>query len=359
MERDALDAYPDALLAALVYAACLVSPRRHGVAGALLAAATAVLVRRAALTRSSPRWAMNAALMCGLASPIFSLGARGSSAYGYAAFGGALGMLGLLTEGLVWPAVSGVGFGLSWAARPEGALFVAAAALYYAVHQRSRLLPFLIGAALAAGVSRAAHLHAAVPSSLPGGLRLELLLAGLLSPARGLSLYFPAAAFGAWGLITASRDPRARWAPYLAAACAATWVYCAVRSSWTAGDAFGTPGFALVAVVLSAACAGLEAEVLSAPRLRRAWALAFALGFLVHASGAYLRRPGDGATLIDQEESLWTPASFPLAAPFGGEGPLRETPQPWRSVYALTLLGLIGGGAGWWGLRRLDRDAAR
>jgi hypothetical protein len=330
--------------------------------GALITAASVVLFRRAAARRASPRWALDCALLYGLGTFACSVSSQALYSHGPAQLGVALGLLGLLSEGPRWSAAAGFGFALAWTGREDAALFGFAAAAYLLVHRRDRLPAFAAGALppfvlnlaywrFYSGAFRPPYYFA--QKGMFGAPSVPALVAMLFSPSRGLLPFFPAAAFGLWGAMKAARDPRARWAPYFAAACAATWVFFATRTTWTAGNSFGQRYFAVVALVLALFCADLEPEIRASRLLRAAWPAVFAFCVLVHMLGADFQWPGYRMTLAEQAATLWSPRLFPPVFAFVDVGPLGATPWPWRLCYGVMLMALVAAPAWLWSARRL------
>lgn len=319
------------------------------IAGAAVTAGSVVLVRRTLATRCSARWAAACALLYGLGTFCYSVLSQANYSQSLAQFGVALGLLGLAEDGGAWSALGGLGFGLAWAARDDSAIFVAAAGLYLLVHRRDRIPAWVAGAAapvlltLAYWLRYAGAFHPpywATQASMFAPLDPGALAAMLVSPSRGLLLFFPMLAFCAWGAGKAFRDPRARWAPYFAAAAASVWVLFGFRSSWTAGNSYGERYFALALLPPCLFLGELEDEVLGSPRLRAAWVWTFAFCVLVHAAGANFRWPGYNWSLDEQVRTVWRARMFPLLQIFVDGGPIDGTPQPWRTPYGLLLLGL-------------------
>lgn len=368
-----LSAYPVApgVLAAPLYAIPALFVRAptdaflHNLAkisGALMTAASVVVFRRAAARRASPRWALDCAVLYGLGSYAFSVSSQALYSHALAAFGVALGLLGLFSEGDAWSAAAGFGLALAWAAREDSLVFAAAAGAYFLFHRRDRLAAFLAGAALPAALNLAYWHHYtgtfrppyyALQANLFSGLDLGAMAGMILSPSRGFLFFFPAAAFGVWGAARAFRRG-AWWAFYVAGACAATWLAFGMRSSWTAGNTYGDRYFAVVCMVLALFAAEVEAPVRASPALCAAWTWTFAFCVLVHAVGAAFQWPGFNATLARQEALVWKLRSFPLFHAFVDGGPIGATPQPWRTLYGLTLMALVAVPAWRWSRRRLE-----
>ena len=333
------------------------------ISGALMTAASVVVFRRAAARRASPRWALDCALLYGLGSYAFSVSSQALYSHAPAQLGVALGLLGLLSEGEGWSTAAGFGFALAWTGREDSAVFGAAAGAYLLFHRRDRIAAFLAGAFVPAVLNLAYWHHYTgtfrppyfeLQSDLFGGLNVEALAGTIFSPSRGMLFFFPAAAFGVWGAARAARDARARWAPYFAAACAATWVAFALRSSWTAGNSYGDRYFAVVCMVLALFAAELEAAVRRTRARRAVWSAVFAFCVLVHAVGAAFQWPGYRMTLGQQAATVWSLKMFPLVHAFVDDGPISATPQPWRVLYGLALMALIAVPAWRWSRGRLN-----
>ena len=334
------------------------------ISGALITAASVVVFRRAAARLASPRWALDCALLYGLASYAFSVSSQALYSHAPAAFGVALGLLGLLSEGDGMSALAGFGFALAWASREDSLVFLAAAGVYLLLHRRERLPAFAFGAALPVALNLA-YWHHYTGTFRPPYYDLQAglfatpdlgALAGMLvSPSRGMLFFFPAAAFGVWGAVRAVRRG-AWWAFYFAGACAATWLAFGMRSTWTAGNTFGDRYFAVVCMVLALFAAELESPVRASAALRAAWSGLFAYGVLLHGLGAAFQWPDFNATIVAQEAGVWKPGMFPLLHDFVDGGPIGATPMPWRIPYGLLLMALIAIPAWRWSRRRLAAD---
>jgi len=331
------------------------------ISGAAMTAASVVVFRRAAARLASPRWALDCALLYGLASYAFSVSSQALYSHAPAALGVALGLLGLLSEGPEWSALAGFGFALAWTAREDSLVFAAAAGAYLLLHRRERLAGFAAGAALPVALTLA-YWHHYVGAFKPPYYELQAALFGapdpasmagmMFSPSRGLLFFFPAAVFGIWGAIRGLRRGR-RWTLYFAGACAATWLAFGMRPSWTAGNTYGDRYFAVVCLVLALFAAELEEPVRAKAWIRGAWSAVFAYGVLLHALGAAFQWPDFNATLAVQEAGVWKPRLFPLLHAFVDGGPIGATPQPWRTAYGLLIMALIAVPAWRWSRRRL------
>lgn len=332
------------------------------ISGALMTAGSVVVFRRAALRRASPRWALDCALLYALGSYAFSVSSQALYSHAPAALGVALGLLGLLSEGTAWSALSGFGFALAWTSREDSLVFAAAAGAYLLLHRRDRLAAFAAGAALPVALNLA-YWHYYVGAFRPPYYELQATmfvrpdpeaLAGMLvSPSRGFLFFFPAAAFGVWGAARALRRG-AWWTFYFAGACAATWLAFGMRSSWTAGNTYGDRYFAVVCMVLALFAAELEEPVRATAARRAAWNAVFAYCVLIHALGAAFQWPDFNATLAAQEAGVWKLRMFPLAHVFVDGGPIGATPWPWRAPYGLLIMTLIAVPAWRWSRRRFD-----
>ncbi len=335
--------------------------------GAVMTAASVPVFYRVASKRCSPQWALQCSLLYGLGSFAFSVSSQALYSHGPAQLGIILGLLGLLGETDAWAVAAGFGFALAWTAREDAALFGAAAAAYFLFHQRRRLASFAAGGAGPAVLNLAYWHHYcgafhppyyAIQAGLFTRLDPRALIAMLISPFRGLLVFFPAALFGAWGLARARRDARARWELYFAAACAATWLLFSMRSSWTAGNSFGQRYFSVVAMVLALFCAEVEDAVRRSARVRSAWSAVFAYCVLVHAIGALFRWPGYRMTLDRQAAVVWHIRMFPLVFAFVDGGAIGAVPWPWRLPYGLFLMSLITGAAWSWSRARVPEGVA-
>ena len=143
------------------------------------------------------------------------------------------------------------------------------------------------------------------------------------------------------------RHPPGVLCPYMAAAGVALWVFYCFRSSWTGGTTFGMRYLALPCLTLAVFAGELEPEIRRSPRLTSAWAWTFAFCVLVHMAGADFQWPGARLTLEEQLAGVWSPRQFPLIQLFVDGGPIDATPQPWRTLYGLALLGLVALPAAW------------
>jgi len=338
------------------------------VSGALIAAASVVVFRRAALKRCSPRWAFDCAALYGLGSYAYSVSSQALYSHAPAQLGVALGLLGLLSEGAAASALAGFGLALAWASREDSLVFAAAAGAFLLLHRRDRLLAFAAGAVLPVALNLAywrRYSGAFRPPYYDLQANMFALPAAgaaaamLLSPTRGMLFFFPAAALGAWGAWKAARTPAGRWALYFAGACAATWLAFAMRTSWTAGNTYGDRYFAVVCLVLALFCAELEPEVRASAGLRAAWSALFAYSVLVHAVGANFQWPGFNRTLEFQEATAWSARMNPLVFVFRDGGPIDRTPSPWRRPYGALLLAIPAALAWRWSRRRLSAASAR
>jgi hypothetical protein len=332
------------------------------ISGALITAASVVVFRRAAARRASPGWALDCALLYGLGSYAYSVSSQALYSHAPAQLGVALGLLGLLSEGEAWSALAGFGFALAWASREDSAVFGAAAGAYLLLHRRDRIAAFLAGAFLPAALNLSYWRYYSgafrppyygLQTAMFGRLNLDALIGTLFSPSRGMLFFFPAAVFGAWGAARGARA--ARWIPYFAAACAATWIAFGMRSTWTAGNSYGDRYFAVVCMVLALFAAELEKPIRESEALRAAWSAVFAYGVLVHAVGANFAWPGYNDALDVQLAAVWNFKMFPLAHVFVDGGPIGATRMPWRVPYGLALMAAALVPAWRWSRRRLEK----
>ncbi len=318
------------------------------ISGALITALSVVVLFWALEKRVSRRWALSAALLYGLGTFAFSVSSQALYSHGPAQLGVALGLLGILTPGGFGATLAGLGLGLAVVSREDSAFFGLAAALYFLFQDRKRLPAYALGAFFPIALNLAYWRwyggsfrppYHALQAKMFVSLDWGALLAMLLSPSRGLLPFMPAAVFGLWGAVKACRDKSARWAPYFAAACVATWIFYGFRDSWTGGATFGNRYFSVVAMLLAFFAAEVGPEIGRSAALRRAWAWTFALSILIHATGAFLTWPTVAMTLQDQVATLWQVRVYPLAYLFASEGPLCM-PPPARTAVACGLLAL-------------------
>ncbi len=331
------------------------------IAGAAITAGSAVVLFMALERRHPRRLAFDCAALYALGTFAFSVSSQGLYSHGPAQLGVALALLGILSKGPRWAAAAGVGLGLAAISREDSAFFGLAGAAYFLFHDRRRFFPYAVGAALPLALNFAYWKfyggsfrppYHEIQAEMFVALDPAALWGMLASPSRGLFPYMPAAAFGVWGAWKASREPGSRWAPYFAAACAATWIFYGFRRSWTGGVSFGNRYFSVVALVF----AYLAAEALAAeksPKIRRAWGWCAAVSIVIHAVGAYLTWPGVAMTLQEQAATLWELRMHPLAYLFTREGPLGGIAQPGRAAAAAALIALS------WPLARLLEKRAR
>ncbi|MBI3289324.1 MAG: hypothetical protein HYZ74_07380 [Elusimicrobia bacterium] len=317
------------------------------ISGALITAASVVVLLRALEKRYPRPSALAAACLYGFGTFAFSVSSQALYSHGPAQLGVALGLLGILSPGLAWGAASGFGLGLAAISREDSAFFGLALAAYYARHEWKRFPAFAAGAFFPLAFNLAYWRwyggafhppYQAIQAKMFVALDWRAMLAMLVSPSRGLLPYIPAAVFGFWGAARACRDRGAPWAPYLAAACAATWIFYGFRQSWTGGVSFGNRYFSVVAMILAFFTAELGSDLARAPSLRRAWAWTFAASVVIHAVGAFLTWPGVAMTLQEQAATLWRARMHPLAYLFVAEGPLGAlAPLPRAAVACATL----------------------
>jgi len=334
------------------------------IAGAGITALSATVVLRILEARCSRRWALAVTLLYAFGTYAFSVSGQALYSHGPAQLGVALGVLGMLSASASGPLLSGFGFGLALVSREDSVFFLAAAGLFFLIHRRAGLPRFLAGL-MAPVALNLAYWHAStgrlqppyldIQSGMFATLKLSALSAMLLSPARGLLFFFPAAVFAAWGAGRAVGDPRRRWIPYLASACFAVWVFYGFRLTWTGGNTFGNRYFSVVCLLLALFCGEVEDEVRGSRRLSWAWAATFAICVSVHAVGAYFNWPGANLTLSEQDAALWSLRQFPLVTLFTADGALGGLGFGLRAVAAAAFVACSVPLA-WW-MRRLIQPA--
>ncbi len=308
-------------------------PALHGLSklsAALITALSAVALRRALKGRCSDEFALALCFIYGLGSWAFSVSSQALWQHGPAALGMSLALWGFNGKGRRFDALAGFGLGLSVAARPDSVFFAAAGAAYVLFFDRKRLPGFALGAAIPAGLLAAYWLaytgrlrppEAETHERLFRGFQSAAFFGLIASPTRGLLFYFPPAVFGvlaAWR----SRDALTR---LMTAACAGPWLLLCFFYVWVGGGTFGPRYFAVVALVLCWAMAGLEPWLAASSARARLWAAAAAAAMLTHAAGGYLLWPGTEHHAT-QKASLWFWSLHPLANALTPEGALRSLP---------------------------------
>ena len=319
------------------------------ISGALITAASVLVLFRALATRYSRRWAVSAAALYGLGTFAFSVSSQALYSHGPAQLGVALGLLGILTPGASWAAASGLGLGLAAISREDSAFFGLAGAAYFLFHDRKRFWAYALGAFGPFALNLAYWRwyggsfrppYSSIQTGLFSPFDPAAMVAMVISPSRGLLPFMPAVVFGIWGAVKACKDRSARWAPYFAAACVSIWIFYGFRWSWTGGTSFGNRYFSVVAMVLAFFVAEAGSEIERSSALRRAWGWSFAASFLIHALGAFFTWPGVALTVQDQVATLWHLRMHPFAYLFVAEGPLGGLPLPARVALACGFLAL-------------------
>ncbi|MBI4061420.1 MAG: hypothetical protein HY403_08330, partial [Elusimicrobia bacterium] len=287
-----LSIYPIApgLLALPVYLVTALSgaeisePALHGLSklsGALITALSAAALRRGLKGRCSDEFALALSFLYGLGTWAFSVSSQALWQHGPAALGIGLALWGFNAEGRRFDALPGFGLGLAAAARPDSVFFLAAGAAFLLIFDRRRLAGAALGAAVPLGLLAAYWLaytgrlrppEADFQARIFRDFQPSAFFGLLASPTRGLFLFFPPAAFGlfsAWR----SRDALTR---LMTAACAGPWLLLCFYDTWVGGSTFGPRYFAVAALVLCWAMAGLEPWLAASPRRARLWAMAAA-----------------------------------------------------------------------------------
>lgn len=361
-----LSIYPIApgLLALPVYLVTALSgvvitePSLHGLSklsGALITALSAVALRRALKGRCSEEFALALCFVYGLGSWAFSVSSQALWQHGPAALGVALALWGFNEKGRRFDALAGFGLGLSVASRPDSVFFLAAGAAFVLLFERERLPGFVLGAAVPLGLLAAYWLlytgrlrppEADFQSAIFRSFQPSAFFGLIASPTRGLLLFFPPAAYGllaAWR----SRDALVR---LMTLACAGPWLLLCFYDTWVGGSTFGPRYFAVAALVLSWAAAGLEPWLAASPNRSRLWACAAAAGMLTHAAGGFLLWPGSDQ-FAAEKATLWFWSLHPLANVLTSEGALRSLPFLVRGLIFSAALA-----AAWRAVRLLERS---
>lgn len=336
--------------------AVISEPALHGLSklsGSLITALSAVALLRALKGRCSPGFALSLSFLYGLGTWAFSVSSQALWQHGPAALGVALALWGFNEKGFLYDALAGFGLGLSVAARPDSVFFLAAGGLYVLFFARKRLPGFLAGAAVPLGLLAAYWLaytgrlrppESEFQARIFRDFQLDAFWGLIASPTRGLFLFFPPAAFGllaAWR----SRDPLVR---LMTAACAGPWLLLCFYNTWVGGSTFGPRYFAVAALVLCWATAGLESWLSASKDRALAFSAAAAVAIMTHAAGGYLLWPGSDQ--FDAEKAdLWRWTLHPLANVVTHDGALRSLP-----FLARVLILIAAGSLAWAATRRLQ-----
>jgi len=323
-------------------------------AGASITAASVAVYYLALRDRCSPRWALWLASLYGLGSWSFSVSSQALWQHGPAQLGVAIGLWGLAGKGNKRAAAAGFGFALSVAARPD-AVFIAAAAAGLWLFHRTRELPAFLGGAAPPAAGLLSYWLAYTGRLAPPELRWQArnflapqaaaLTGMLLTPARGLLLYFPPFVFAAW----AAARRRGAETLWLAGGCFATVLFLSCYRDWVGGMSFGTRYFASMTMIFLWWLTPYEKEIAASPRLRRGWAYAAAAAFIIHALGGYLRWPGT-YSIERTFARIWHPSEHPVFHLLDAGGGLADWPFVMRALAVAALA------AGWVMLsRRLEK----
>ncbi|PIR16012.1 MAG: hypothetical protein COV48_11205 [Elusimicrobia bacterium CG11_big_fil_rev_8_21_14_0_20_64_6] len=323
----------------------ITEPALHGLSklsGALITALSAVALRRALKGRCSDDFALALCFIYGFGSWALSVSGQALWQHGPAALGVGLALWGFSRTGPRFDALAGFGLGLSVAARPDSVFFLAAGAAFVLFCDRKRFAGFALGAALPLGLLAAYWLaytgrlrppEADFQANIFRGFQPDAFFGLIASPTRGLLLFFPPAVFGLLGAWR-SRDALTR---LMAAACAGPWLLLCFYDTWVGGSTFGPRYFAVAALVLCWAMAGLEPWLAASPRGTRLWAWAAAAAMLTHAAGGYLLWPGSDQ-FAAEKATLWFWSLHPLANALTATGALRSLPLPVRLLIFATAL---------------------
>ncbi|HAH05454.1 MAG TPA: hypothetical protein DCM05_02835 [Elusimicrobia bacterium] len=319
----------------------------HGlskVSASFLAAASVAVFHLLARERASPRWAAAAALFFAFGTYSFSVSSQALFQHAPAQLGLALGLWGLLCShpGRKEDWISGFGFSLAFASRPDSVFFLAAAGLYLLFRERRRVPFFSLGAAVPAAflayywlvyTGRLRPQDSDLQGRIFSSFQPEAVAALLIGPTRGLLLFVPAAVFGLWGMLKRARDPRALWAPWLALTLPAIVAFYSFYSNWTGGQTFGTRYYATSCLILALFILEQSREISASPLLCRLWGLTFAWSVLVHAVGAYFTWPGS-FSIVEQKAQVWDLSLYPPFYLGSSSGPLFTLPLPLRWAVA-------------------------
>ncbi len=322
----------------------------HGLSklsGALITAASALVLRRALLGRCSERFALTLALLYGLGTWAFSVSSQALWQHGPAALGAALGLWGFAKKDFRHDALAGFGLALAVAARPDSVFFLAAGGVHVLFFERRRLPGFALGAAVPLALLGAYWLaytgrlrppEAEFQARIFRAFQWDAFWGLLFSPTRGLFLFFPPAAFG----VMAALRSRSHLTRLMVLACSGPWLLLCFYDTWVGGGTFGPRYFAVAALVLCWALAEREKELAGDPL----WRAACVFAILVHAAGAYLLWPG-AFDFPTEKATLWSWALHPLANVLTPEGSLRSLPLAVRALILSTAITLVSGFSLW------------
>ena len=279
-------------------------------AAALSVAGGVLFLYGAASRRLSYRSAAVVALAYGLGTCAFSISSQALWQHGPCEMFLAMGAYFLLANnGKSRDVLSGLGFGLAVFCRPTVVLVVACVGVHLLIADRRRLLGFLLGG-LPVALVLFAYNHYAFGSIFSLGqlgigsevakvktgqanvwqTPLWVGMPGLLaSPARGLFVYTPIAAFAVWGAGRAFRDPAWKDLRPLAVAALLLLVLAAKWFDWWGGWCFGYRPIVDLAILLAFVSFPVAGVVSSSRVLKTVFAglLAYSVGVQVLGAFAY------------------------------------------------------------------------
>ena len=318
------------------------------VSGALVTAASAAVLYKAAACRATREWALLLAFLYGIGSWAFSVCGQAIWQHGAASLGVALALWGLSREGRGRDVLAGFGMGLSVASRPDHVFFLAAALAFVLWKRRDRLPGVLLGGAVPALLlfwywvhytGRLRPPEFGVQASGFGGFHPPALAALLFSPHRGLFFFFPAAVFGLWA---AWRRRAEGLAPLLVAGFLAQIIFYCFYENWVGGRSFGTRYFSSFSAALCWILAGVEDELRASPRALAAFLFSAAACLLLHAVGGYFSWPGDWV-IADTVANVWDWRLHPFIFVFAKGGGLGSLAWPLQALAAAAALSAAAG----------------
>lgn len=274
---------------------------------AALVAGSAVFLFFAAAAHVPSGAAFLLALAYGLGTCVWSTSSQALWQHGPCEFFLAMGAYYLLRkERRHADALSGLAFGLAVFCRPTIALVVLSVMLGHALHDRRRLLRFVLGGLPVAIVALAYAQYtfgspftfgqlansevARMKTGNPGLWQTPLYLGAvglLLSPARGLLVYSPIAVFALWGMWRAFRDPAWKDLRPLALAAAALFVLSAKWFDWWGGWCFGYRPIVDTTLLLAFLALPIVERVRSARILKASFAVLLLWSVGVQVIGAF------------------------------------------------------------------------
>lgn len=317
------------------------------VSASLITAASTAIFYLAVSRRCSRRWAYSLTLLYGAGSWAFSVSSQSLWQHGPSQLGAALGLLGLEVGQFNGDLLCGFGWALGVASRPDTVFYCAAVGVFFLFSHPRRLKGFLLGGLgplilllsywfYYTGRLRPPDLGA--QHGMFTGFQPRAFFGLILSPTRGIFLFFPAAVFGVWAALRKDRNPAGLW---LLAACVGTWLFLSYYAPWVGGNSFGTRYFAVTAMILAYLCVDAEKGIVKNPTVLAAWCGAVSVSVIVHTLGAFMTWPGSNGVRYELQ-ALWDWRLYPLADLWTATGSLSALPAFGRALVGLGVIGCCG-----------------